>query len=252
MKNPVKPEEQQTPEQLAEVMNGREVRFRFVRHGQTVYNTEHRMQGWSDSPMTPLGDEQIAMVGQALKRVPIELVFSSDLQRCRTTTQGILDARAEHPQPVFLEELREWNFGGHEAQLSKHVWGKLIEKHNIEFDREADAIRQLGEKLGWTGMFDGVAELDETGQSEYAAQIVLRADRALTAMLSAAAAEPGDELVNVLVVTHGGFISTLLRQLIPEVSADSILPNCSVSTVELRDGAWQLIAQGVEPQDFAA
>ena len=67
MKNPVKPDEQQTPEQLAEVMNGREVRFRFVRHGQTVYNTEHRMQGWSDSPMTPLGDEQIAMVGQALE-----------------------------------------------------------------------------------------------------------------------------------------------------------------------------------------
>lgn len=252
MKNPVKPEEQQTPEELAAIMNGRDMRFRFVRHGQTVYNTEHRMQGWSDSPMTPLGDEQIATVGKALSAVPFELVFSSDLQRCRTTTAGILEARDAHPEPVFLEELREWNFGGHETQLSQHVWGKLIAKHNIEFDREADAIKTLGEKLGWTGMFDGVAELDETGTSEYAAQIVLRADRALSTMLQAAADAPGSDEVNVLAVTHGGFISTLLRQLVPEVSADSILPNCSVSTVELRDGAWQLTGLGVEPQDFSA
>lgn len=244
--------EQKTPEELASITQGRPVRLRFVRHGQTVYNTEHRMQGWSDSPMTALGDEQIAIVGRALSTVPFDLVFSSDLQRCRTTLAGILEARDAHPEPVFLEDLREWNFGGHETKRSAEVWGKLIAKHNIEFEREADAIMALGEKLGWTGMFDGVAELDETGTSEFAAQIVLRADRALTTMLEAAADAEGDEVVDVLAVTHGGFISTLLRQLVPEVSADTILPNCSVSTVELVDGAWKLTGLGVEPQDFAA
>ena len=116
--------EQMTPEELAALMQGRGVRLRFVRHGQTVYNTEHRMQGWSDSPMTALGNEQIATVGKALATVPFDLVFSSDLQRCKTTTAGILAARDEQLEPVFLEDLREWNFGGHETKHSAEVWGK--------------------------------------------------------------------------------------------------------------------------------
>lgn len=243
-------DEQRSPQELADLMGGREVSLFIVRHGQTVFNTEHRMQGWSDSPLTELGMEQIATAGRALAPVPLDLAFSSDLRRCVTTTRGILDGRTDGLEATFHEELREWNFGGHEEMLSEQVWGKLIAKHNIEVERELDAMRELADDLGWSGMFDGLAGLDETGKSEYAAEIVLRADRALAHALMALAELPGEGPVGGLVVSHGGFISTLLRQLVPETPSDEIFPNCSISTVRLRDGAWQLIGKGVEPQDF--
>ncbi|HIY67679.1 MAG TPA: histidine phosphatase family protein [Candidatus Agrococcus pullicola] len=243
-------DEQRSPEELADLAGGREVSLFIVRHGQTVFNTEHRMQGWSDSPLTELGMEQIATVGRALAPVPLDLAFSSDLRRCVTTTRGILDQRTDGLEATFHEELREWNFGGHEEMLSAQVWGKLLAKHNIEVERELDAMRDLASELGWSGMFDGIANLDETGKSEFAAEIVLRADRALAHVLMALAELPGDGPVGGLVVSHGGFISTLLRQLVPTTAPDEIFPNCSVSTVTLRDGVWQLIGKGVEPQDF--
>ena len=243
-------DEQRSPEELADLAGGREVSLFIVRHGQTVFNTEHRMQGWSDSPLTELGMEQIATVGRALAPVPLDLAFSSDLRRCVTTTRGILDQRTDGLEATFHEELREWNFGGHEEMLSAQVWGKLLAKHNIEVERELDAMRDLASELGWSGMFDGIANLDETGKSEFAAEIVLRADRALAHVLMALAELPGDGPVGGLVVSHGGFISTLLRQLVPRTAPDEIFPNCSVSTVTLRDGVWQLIGKGVEPQDF--
>lgn len=243
-------QEQRTPAELAELMGGREVSLFFVRHGQTVFNTEHRMQGWTDSPLTELGMTQIATVGRALAPVPFDLAFSSDLRRCVTTTRGILEARTDGLQETYHEDLREWNFGGHEEMLSTQVWGKLIAKHQIEVDRELDAIQVLAEQLGWSGMFDGVAGLDETGQSEYAAEIVIRADRALAHVLMSLAELPGDEPVTGLVVSHGGFISTMLRQLDPSTAPDRIFPNCSVSTVTLRDNEWRIVAKGVEPQDF--
>lgn len=243
-------DEQRSPAELAAIMGDRPVTLYFVRHGQTQYNTEHRMQGWSDSPLTELGMEQIGTVATALMPVPLDLAFSSDLRRCVTTTRGILDIRTDGLEATYHEELREWNFGGHEEMLSAQAWGKLIAKHNIEVERELDAMNELADTLGWTGMFDGLAGLDETGKSEFAAEIVVRADRALAHVLMALAELPGDEAVGGLVVSHGGFISTLLRQLVPETPSDQIFPNCSVSTVTLRDGQWVLLGKGVEPQDY--
>lgn len=243
-------DDQRTPEELAAIMGEREVTLYFVRHGQTVFNTEHRMQGWSDSPLTETGMQQIGTVAKSLLPVPLQLAFSSDLRRCVTTTRGILDIRNDNLEATFHEELREWNFGGHEEQLSAEVWGKLIAKHNLEVERELEAMKELATTLGWSGMFDGLAGLDETGKSEYAAEIVVRADRALAHVLMALAELPGDGPVSGLVVSHGGFISTLLRQLVPTTPSDEIFPNCSVSTVALRDGAWELLGKGVEPQDF--
>lgn len=243
-------ESQRTPEELADLAGGRDVTLRFVRHGQTVFNSEHRMQGWSDSPMTELGNEQIAQVAKRLAPVPFDLAFTSDLQRCVTTCEGILAARTDGLTATPLEDLREWNFGAHEERPSAEVWGKLIAQHRSEVVNEREAIAELAEELGWTGMFDGIAALDESGRSEFARQIVVRADRALATVLTAAAEHPGAGPVEVLVVTHGGLISTLLRQIDPNDAPPVIHPNCSVSTAALRDGVWQIVAQGVPSDEF--
>ena len=100
--------------------------------------------------------------------------------------------------------------------------------------------------MGWRGIFDTVAQLDASGQAEQAAETVVRADAALERIVRAASAVPGDGEVQVLVVSHGGFIMSLLRQLVPELTPDMILPNCSVTTVSLpaHTLVWQLDSLG--------
>lgn len=48
----------------------------FVRHGQTYLNLYHRMQGWSDSPLTEKGLADAARAGQALAKVDFDYAFS--------------------------------------------------------------------------------------------------------------------------------------------------------------------------------
>jgi probable phosphoglycerate mutase len=126
------------------------------------------------------------------------------------------------------------------------VWQEVIVEHGFEVDRELSALRAIAEQVGWRGLFDTVAQLDTTGQAEQAAATVMRADGALERIVRAAAEVRGGDAVRVLVVSHGGFITSLLRQLVPEVTPDIILPNCSVTTVSLPAGTlvWQLDGLG--------
>ncbi|MGM1029267.1 MAG: histidine phosphatase family protein [Actinomycetota bacterium] len=238
--------EQRLPEELAALAAGRALRLRIVRHAETEHNTNHLMQGWSDSPITERGRDQIVAVAERLSTERFDLAFSSDLQRTRTTAEGIL-ARLDPQPPIEYDEvLREWNFGSHEERPAADVWREVIVEHGFEIDRELSALRSIGEQVGWRGLFDTIAQLDTSGQAEQAAGTVLRADAALERIVRAASAVPGDGEVQVLVVSHGGFITSLLRQLVPELTPDVILPNCSVTTVSLpaRTLVWQLDGLG--------
>ncbi|GAA1423274.1 histidine phosphatase family protein [Agrococcus citreus] len=238
--------EQRLPEELAAFAEGRALRLRIVRHAETEHNTNHLMQGWSDSPITQRGREQIAAVAERLSSERFDLAFSSDLQRTRTTAEGILARLQPKPAIEYDELLREWSFGSHEERPAADVWREVIVEHGFEVDRELSALRSIGEQVGWRGLFDTIAKLDASGQAEQAAEIVVRADAALERIVRAASAVPGDDEAQVLVVSHGGFITSLLRQLVPELTPDTILPNCSVTTVTLPAGTlvWQLDGLG--------
>lgn len=234
--------EQRLPEELAAFAEGRALRLRIVRHAETEHNTNHLMQGWSDSPITQRGREQIAAVAERLSSERFDLAFSSDLQRTRTTAEGILARLQPTPAIEYDELLREWSFGSHEERPAADVWREVIVEHGFEVDRELSALRSIGEQVGWRGLFDTIAKLDASGQAEQAAEIVVRADAALERIVRAAFAVPGDDEAQVLVVSHGGFITSLLRQLVPDLTPDTILPNCSVTTVSLpaRTLVWRL------------
>lgn len=238
--------QQHLPEELAGFAGGRALRLSIVRHAETEYNVGHMMQGWSDSPITELGHRQIAAVARHLAAVPFDLAFSSDLQRTRTTAAGILAELEATPPVEHTALLREWNFGAHEERPAADVWGEVIAEHGFEVDRELSALRTIGERVGWHGLFDTIATLDPSGQAEQAAAIVRRADAALEHVIRAAAELPGEEPAQLLLVSHGGFITSLLRQLTPALAPDVILPNCSVTTVSLAAGSlvWQLDALG--------
>lgn len=242
---------QMLPDDLAQLAGGAALTLHIVRHAETEYNVGHVMQGWSDSPITAAGEMQIVEAGAALAHVPLTAAFSSDLQRTRSTAEGILAVHHAAPEIEFREELREWNFGGHEAIPSSEVWGKLLAAHGLEVDRELSAMRTLAERMSWSEIFDGLADLDDTGQSEKAAATVTRADAALEHIIRATCrGATHGEPRTALVVSHGGFITTLLRQLVPQLVPNTILPNCSITTVSITGDAWELVGIGVPPAGF--
>lgn len=93
-----------------------------IRHGETLWNTERRMQGQNDSPLTERGVWQARKLGERLKSLPISKLYSSDLPRARLTAQHIADATGH----AIIDDarLRERHFGIFEgmtrAEMEQH------------------------------------------------------------------------------------------------------------------------------------
>jgi probable phosphoglycerate mutase len=85
-----------------------------VRHGQTGWNAEGRIQGHTDIPLDATGRWQALQLARALHDEPVAAVYSSDLQRARQTAEPLCHARG---LPMMLApELRERAFGGFEGR----------------------------------------------------------------------------------------------------------------------------------------
>ena len=57
------------------------VRFYILRHGLTLLNSLDRAQGWADSTLTEAGKQMAADIGQKLKRIDFDVVYTSDMLR---------------------------------------------------------------------------------------------------------------------------------------------------------------------------
>ena len=58
-----------------------------IRHGETLWNTERRMQGHLDSPLTGRGLWQAQRLGERLKSLAFASLYSSDLPRAWRTAE---------------------------------------------------------------------------------------------------------------------------------------------------------------------
>lgn len=88
----------------------------FVRHGETDWNVQGLIQGWTDTPLNPKGHVQARAVAKALTAVPD---FSPDfafvvspLQRARQTMGYIAEALSLEPPQIAIEPaVQELGFG---------------------------------------------------------------------------------------------------------------------------------------------
>ena len=89
----------------------------YVRHGQTDWNVEGRIQGSTDIPLNQTGIEQAYQVKQLLDQESFDLVLASPLLRAYETAKIIcLDKAVEIEGD---ERLKERNFGSYEGTLVK-------------------------------------------------------------------------------------------------------------------------------------
>jgi broad specificity phosphatase PhoE len=97
--------------------------FIFVRHGQTDWNIEERMQGSSDNPLNAEGLRQAAAICQTLRADHVDCVVSSPLIRALKTAAAIAET---HRKPIHIENaLRERSFGAYEGQSISGIRQKL-------------------------------------------------------------------------------------------------------------------------------
>ncbi|MFZ2296123.1 MAG: histidine phosphatase family protein, partial [Polaromonas sp.] len=85
-----------------------------IRHGETTWNVDTRIQGHLDIPLNATGRKQAARMALALKDDPIAAVYASDLTRAWETAQYL--GRARGLDVTAEEGLRERGFGDFEGK----------------------------------------------------------------------------------------------------------------------------------------
>jgi probable phosphoglycerate mutase len=97
-----------------------------VRHGETDWNVDTRIQGQLDIGLNDKGRWQAQRVAQALAEEALDAVYSSDLSRAFATAQAIAAAQADGALPVQAHSgLRERGFGkfeGHTYAAIEAQW----------------------------------------------------------------------------------------------------------------------------------
>ena len=156
-------------------------RFALMRHAETEWNREKRIQGQQDAPLTSEGLQQAEQWGHSLSKHQLTHVVSSDLGRA-TLTARIVNRKLELPRTV-------------EPRLREQHWGMWSTRKSseIESDRLAEQLR-----MGW--------HFRPTG-GESRLEVL---ERSWQALVDLAQALNGSR---ILVITHGGVIRCLLYRL---------------------------------------
>ncbi|MBV7405595.1 2,3-diphosphoglycerate-dependent phosphoglycerate mutase GpmB [Enterobacter sp. ENT03] len=183
-----------------------------VRHGETQWNAERRIQGQSDSPLTAKGEHQAWQVGERAKTLGITHIIASDLGRTRRTAEIIAEACG--CEITFDARLRELDMGVLE---SRHIDGLT--------DEEEGWRRQMvnGNEAGRIPDGESMQELSE------------RMHAALAACLDLPKGS------HPLLVSHGMALGCLVSTILglPAWAERRLrLRNCSISRIDYQQSAW--------------
>jgi probable phosphoglycerate mutase len=199
---------------MVEIPTSQPTRICLVRHGETEWNAERRIQGQIDIGLNETGVRQARAAGIWLKGAGIVALYSSDLKRAWTTAEAIGEALGLVPQPV--PEMRERRYGVFEGLTYDEARFRYPEGYGAFEGRNADYAFETGESL--VTMFARV-----TGK-----------------LKEIAAAHAGQ---NVVVVLHGGVLDVInrfVRGNSLEMPRDFLIPNAGINWISTVDGVWAL------------
>jgi probable phosphoglycerate mutase len=153
-----------------------------IRHGETAWNVDTRIQGQLDIPLNPTGRWQAQQLGQALTGEPISTIYASDLWRAYETALSV--AGAVGLDITTDEGLRERGFGTFQGRTFAEIEAELPEQALRWRKRDPAFAPEGGECL-----------------NDFR-------DRVLACVHSLAARHPGELIA---VVAHGGVMDVLYR-----------------------------------------
>lgn len=193
------------------VSSEKEVKLYFVRHGETHFNVEKRLQGFCDSPLTDNGIAQAKSVGIGLSDIEFKAVYASESQRVVDTARYAIGHRNI---PIITDpRLKEMNFGVLESLLQTEI------------------LAQYGNILETLFSLKDLNMSAPEGESYL--QLFSRTSSAIHEIIHKHKNEGG----NVLVFSHGVTIGNYLMQL-AKMSGYPHHENCSVSVVKYLNGEF--------------
>lgn len=168
-----------------------------VRHGETDWNVERRVQGHTDRPLNATGLAQAHALAHELADESLDAVYASDLSRAHETARIVAEQKGL--DVTVLPDLREKHFGSWEGLTDNEVLARIPH----------------------------VAEDGPWGDGETSEELAVRV---LDALRRIAHTHPEGR---VLVISHGGPLRAVLRHCGRQ--SDTIA-NCHVVAVEIEDG----------------
>lgn len=195
-----------------------------IRHGQTVFNLFHRVQGICDIDLTKHGVNGAKKVGIELSQLHFSAVYSSDLKRAYDTASYINNENKFNKLKIQQSSLfREANFGYWEGLDSSHVW------HEVAIPYGVSSLDDLIAKYGLSKATDIIADADTFRLAEHFVDIKNRVLKGLNLIWND---NKDKNNCNVLLVTHGVYIMHLLNYL-NETDNLKVPDNCSITSLTM-------------------
>jgi|BioPla2DNA2_1021312.scaffolds.fasta_scaffold57703_1 probable phosphoglycerate mutase len=104
-----------------------------TRHGETQWNKEGLMQGWKNSDLTEKGIENAKRLGESLKDINFDVIYSSPLDRAIDTAKCINGE--SNTKIVLLESLKEMGFGIWEGMEHSKIKDLHFEQYTNFWER---------------------------------------------------------------------------------------------------------------------
>jgi len=189
-----------------------------VRHAETAWNREKRMQGTTDTPLSDVGRVQAQALARRLAGEAFAALYSSDLSRARDTAHAI--AQHSGRELVLEPRLRERAFGVFEGLIADEVRARFPQEYARFASRDPDYEVPGGESArGFT-------------------------ERCLGCLAEIAGRHAGEDIV---VVTHGLVLDSLYRAahgLDHGVQRPVPLINASLNLFEYGSSSWRMVEWG--------
>lgn len=178
-----------------------------MRHGQTLFNLQERIQGWSDSPLTPEGIEQAKQAGRFLKEhgYRFDSLYCSTSERASDTLE-LVTGRTDYQR---IKGLKEMHFGRFEGMPE---------------DLHPEASRRGGH---------GDYYAQHGGESQKEAS-----ERVFQAVSAIVKEDPAE---NILMVSHAGAIIQFFVRFHPFNKLPSIPRNCCLFEYEVQGDSFKCL-----------
>ncbi|MDI6738327.1 MAG: histidine phosphatase family protein [Nanoarchaeota archaeon] len=178
----------------------------FIRHAETKNNIDGIIQGPDHGDINEKGQKEIEKASELLKNEKIDVFFSSDIPRCKTTSEGI---NRFHNLPI------------------KYT-GMIREKYN------GDWTGKNYKEVNWDQL-EGTFEARKVNNGESLMDVRVRARKFINELIT----QYGDTDKKILVVCHGAFLKILIGDLLNMDIKSSIfnlrISHCSPIRVYFND-----------------
>lgn len=190
-----------------------------VRHGQTEWNVQKRMQRWENSNLTELGKRNAIALGEKLKTVTFDAVYTSTSERTIETAKLIIGKQNLHIE--LDKNLREIFLGEWEGKTHEELKALYPGQYNNFWERPSDYKPFNGETF---------EELNK------------RVIVVLQNIIS------NHKEGNILIVSHTVFLKSLMMYVkgkeVKDLWAPPYINDTSLTILETEDNTYRVIVEG--------